>query len=172
MTVRSIIAAAALSLAAAACATAPTPYAPAGGASSYGYSETRIEADRYSVRFDANSSTDNAVSRDYALLRAAELTLRDGYEWFQIVDAMGGDSERGRSGPAVSVGVGGVSGSRGSGLSTGVGITFGGGRSRAQQEPATLEIKMGKGAKPEGVNVYDAQSVVDSVGARAAHATG
>jgi hypothetical protein len=68
----------------AACAT-QTPYGPR-DVSGYGFSETRIEADRYRVSFLGNSLTDRETVETYLLYRAAELTLQNGYDWFEIVD--------------------------------------------------------------------------------------
>jgi hypothetical protein len=69
-----------------ACAT-PTPYAPAGvtRSSSNGYSEQRIEADRWRVAFSGNSMTSRETVETYLLYRAAELTLQQGNDWFAIV---------------------------------------------------------------------------------------
>jgi hypothetical protein len=61
----------------AACEMAPTPYQPA-TASAPGYSEMRIENDRYRVSFSGNSSTPRDVVETYMLYRAAELTLQSG----------------------------------------------------------------------------------------------
>lgn len=66
----------------------PTPYQPAvrGSATSGGYSETRIEPDRWRVNFAGNSMTSRETVEGYLLFRAAELTLQNGYDWFSIVD--------------------------------------------------------------------------------------
>jgi hypothetical protein len=71
----------------AACETA-TPYQPyvPGQATSGGYSETRIEPDRWRVTFAGNSMTKRETVEGYLLFRAAELTLQNGYDWFAIVD--------------------------------------------------------------------------------------
>src|SRR5207247_6272795 len=89
MTKRSVAAAAALVLAAglAACAT-PTPYQPnlPGQQTSGGYSEIRVEPDRWRVSFAGNTLTSRETVEGYLLYRAAELTLQNGYEWFSIED--------------------------------------------------------------------------------------
>jgi hypothetical protein len=66
----------------------PTPYQPKikGSATSGGYSETRIEPDRWRVDFAGNSMTSRERVEGYLLFRAAELTLQNGYDWFSIVD--------------------------------------------------------------------------------------
>ena len=67
------IAAACAVLALAACAT-PTVYAPANpnAASSVGFSEYRIENNRYRVTFQGGSGAPPQLVNDYAFLRAAE----------------------------------------------------------------------------------------------------
>ena len=83
---RLLIAAAAVSaLALSACETA-TPYQPLtrGSATSGGFSERSIEANRWQVSFAGNSLTDRKTVETYLLYRAAELTLAQGYDWFEI----------------------------------------------------------------------------------------
>jgi len=68
----------------AACVT-PTPYQPlqAGAMPTGGYSETHIEDDRWRVSFKGNDETSRGVVETYMLYRAAELTLAQGYDWFE-----------------------------------------------------------------------------------------
>ena len=70
-----------------ACATA-TPYQPniPGQATSGGYSEQRVEANRFRVNFAGNSLTSRETVEGYLLYRAAELTVQEGYDWFSIAD--------------------------------------------------------------------------------------
>lgn len=69
----------------AACAGAP-PYQAAASASSSGYSEQVIEADRYRVRFTGKAGMEKSTVQDYALMRAAELTAENGHDWFEVVN--------------------------------------------------------------------------------------
>jgi len=71
----------------AACETA-TPYQPniPGQATSGGYSEVRLEPDRWRVTFTGNSLTSRETVEAYLLFRSAELTVQQGYDWFNIVD--------------------------------------------------------------------------------------
>lgn len=62
----------------------PPDYAPARSAKSAGYSETQIEQDRYLVSY-RSKNRDIAEARRNALLRAAELTLQNGYDTFELV---------------------------------------------------------------------------------------
>ena len=68
-----------------ACGSTPK-YAPADDVDSYGYYSTQLSENRYRIVYNGRRSTSLNTSRDYALLRAAELTLREGYDWFRIVE--------------------------------------------------------------------------------------
>lgn len=70
-----------------ACVTA-TPYQPlvTGTAQSGGYSETKVEQDRWRVSFTGNSLTPRDTVENYLLYRAAELTLAQGKDWFMMAD--------------------------------------------------------------------------------------
>jgi hypothetical protein len=70
----------------AACAT-PTPYQPyvRGQSTSGGFSEVRVEPDRFRVTFSGNSLTSRETVEAYLLFRAAELTVQNGYDWFSVV---------------------------------------------------------------------------------------
>jgi hypothetical protein len=81
-----IAAAFAGALGAAACESyGPTPYQPGGG-NERGYSETKIENDRYRISFKGNSLTGKETVENYMLYRAAELTLQNGYDTFTIAN--------------------------------------------------------------------------------------
>ena len=82
---RKLIAIAAMAGALAACESGPTPYQP-GGDGDRGYSETRIENDRWRISFKGNSMTDRETVETYMLYRGAELTLQNGYDHFTIVN--------------------------------------------------------------------------------------
>ena len=66
-----------------ACATA-TPYQAAIDGNS-GYSEVKIEDNRFQVEFSGNSLTDRKTVETYLLYRAAELTRLNGYDHFRVV---------------------------------------------------------------------------------------
>ena len=78
--------AAAAALALSACATA-TPYGPAGIDSRYGYSEQRVDADRFRVSFAGNSVT----SREQVEM---SLLLRADLRWSSPRTATTGDDRR------------------------------------------------------------------------------
>lgn len=169
--IRIIVFAAAL-LAVGACATTPPPppYTAASSPTALGYSETQIESNRYFVSYRAPSGADVAVLQDYALLRAAELTLQNGRDWFWV-DRRTTDQAMSSSygGSSVGIGVGGGSWGRSSGASVGVGVNvpLGGGRQSGQRaRGATLEIRFGEGPKPDDANAYDARSTSENIRAR------
>jgi hypothetical protein len=146
--------AAACCLSLAACSS-PSVYAPSTGPHASGFTENRIEADRWRVTYRGGGGASSAQVDDYALLRAAELTLENGYDWFRVenryTEASGG------GGGGLSIGVGGGSWGSHSGVGGGVstGVPLGGGAALA----TTLEISMGKGEKPPARDAYDARSV-------------
>lgn len=71
----------------AACETA-TPYQPLQNnwSSSGGYSDAKLEQNRWRVTFQGNSLTSRQTVENYLLYRAAELTVSQGYDWFETVD--------------------------------------------------------------------------------------
>jgi hypothetical protein len=146
-----------------ACATAPTYFQPASGPQAVGFSEMRIEPGRYRVTFQGGPGAPAAQVQDYALLRAANLALADGYDWFWVVDRA--IRQNGYSGSSLSVGFGGMSFGRHSATAVGVGtgVPLSGGASLV----TTLEVLMGKGPKPAGDDVYDARGVQHAIGGRA-----
>jgi hypothetical protein len=149
---------AALSLAA--CST-PTVYQAATGPNAMGYSEYRIEPGRYRVFFRGGSGASPEQVTDFALVRAADLALSQGYDWFRVgdrnVQAVGGGY-----GPQIGLGVGGASFGRNTATSVGVGTGFnlGGG----PELRASMEVLMGRGPLPPGLDVYDARAVRGSLG--------
>ena len=76
--------AASLILGLAACASNP-PYARAPSPTAQGYSEQMVSQDRWRVRYTGSRSMSPAQVQDYALLRAAQLTLEQGRDWFEVV---------------------------------------------------------------------------------------
>ena len=147
-----------LALVLAACATGPMPYGAAADAEARGYMVQPIETGRYRVSYKA---VDEETARSYALLRAAELTLESGADWFHITNAYT-DEETSRGGGS-SVSIGGSSGSYGRsgvGVGVGVGLPLGGGGKEATH---VLEILTGSGDKPDDANAYDARSVQSSI---------
>jgi hypothetical protein len=146
----------------AACAT-PTHFQPAASGGGVGYSELRIEPGRYRIGFQGGPGAPEAQVQDYALLRAADLALAEGYDWFRVVDRS--VRQTGYGGASIGLGVGGMSFGRHS--ATGVGVSSGFPISGGPSLQASLEVLMGKGPRPPGQDVYDARAVRASIGPRA-----
>lgn len=145
----------------------PTTYKPANDGG-FGYRESQIADNRYRVGFKMRGE-DSLQAMDYALLRAAELTLMAGYDWFVVVDRQN-DKDQGDSRVRADASrervieqdcglLGCTTRSRPS-TEVGVGMKAG---EHAKTE-AILEIQLGKGARPEGEHSYDALEVRANLG--------
>jgi hypothetical protein len=159
-----ILTVAAAGLALSACASL-APYGPQVGPGGQGYVEQRIESNRFRVTYNGVGAPGPVA--DYALLRAAELTLAQGYDWFEVVQRWtdGRLDSAGGLRPSIGVGYGSSSyggrygGYRSSGVGVGVGLNFSG----PSPTSTTLEVVMGDGARPDRPNAYDARGVRDSL---------
>ena len=155
-----------------ACASSPS-YKPAKGANGYGHSSYKIAENRYRVNFNGGRRADYQAARDYALLRAAELTLSNGYDWFQIVDRE--STVREVQEPRVGVGYtqtystyercGLLSCSRSVQPATYTSVSFDS-RSTRDAHHYSIEIVMDKGKLPKDGSAYDADEIVKSIGDR------
>lgn len=145
-------------LLAACAAPGPAAYGPS-QEGRFGYQETQIEQDRYRIVYRGSGGMPPEIVEGYALRRAAELALANGYDWFRVV---GRDLSREQRG-GVSIGAGFGTGSYGrrGGASVGVGGNVGQVGAR-DYFTARIEVLMGAGAAPEGDEVYDAASVLES----------
>lgn len=135
------------------CATPPA-YRAAAAPGQQGFSETRIETNRYRITFQGQSGATAAEVVQLALRRAAELTTGAGAEWFvvdrQDVDALEPSNKPGR----FTLGLGGGGGSFGGGVGAGVGVDL----SPRRGARVDLLIRTGSGAKPEAA--YDARAIL------------
>jgi hypothetical protein len=67
-----------------------TPYQPA-PPRGFGYTEERLDQNKYRVTFRGNALTPRETVEDYLLYRAAELTLQNGFSHFLVI---GRDTEK------------------------------------------------------------------------------
>lgn len=159
--------AAALMLALAACAANPTPYQPE--TDGYGFTQQQIEGDRYRVTFSGNSETSLDTVRNYALYRAAEVTVESGHDYFVVVDQNTERTTTYRGTGSSPFGFG--TGFRGGG-GFGVGVsTF----SAYPDDSYTswVDIVVGDGPKPAGdLKAYDARDVLSQLGPKLVRAPG
>jgi hypothetical protein len=171
MTTRIVLTALFLTLGA--CASTPD-YVAAEDAAGYGYYSQRIEDDRYRVNFNGNRHTSYEETRNYALLRAAELTVAEGYDWFEIVDRESLTTEQAPRAPAARFGyteyayveercglLGCTRRARPSAF-TATSLEFDATRPTTRYMHS-LEIVMGKDELPEGGHAYDAREVMRTV---------
>lgn len=160
-----LIAVAGLGLAA--CASL-APYGAQTSPGGQGYAEQRIESNRYRVTYNGVGAPGPVA--DYALLRAAQLTTSQGYDWFEVTERWtdGRPDSAGGVRPSVGVGYGSSRGSgrygsySGSGVGVGVGLNFSG----PSATSTTLEVVMGNGRRPDRPDAYDARSVESNLGSR------
>jgi len=147
-------------LALTACASL-APYGAQMGPNGQGYSEQRIESNRYRVTYNGVGAAGRVA--DWALVRAADLTTEQGYDWFEVTQSWTDGRPGGAGGLSPSVSIGGGSSRYGgysaSGVGVGVGLNFSG----PQPTSTTLEVVLGRGQKPDRPNVYDARSVQGSI---------
>ncbi len=152
-----------------ACASSPK-YVAADSADDYGHYSRKISENRYRVNFNGNRRANLQDTRDFALLRAAELTLSNGYEWFQIVDRESATTEtrEPRAGFGyerayyVQRSCGLLSCTQTTRPTTYSRMEFDSSRPKTRHSHS-LEIVMGKGEVPEDGNYYDAESVVKTL---------
>lgn len=155
----------------AACASSPR-YVPADNDSDYGHYSHKISENRYRVNFNGNRHTELQETRDYALLRAAELTLARDYEWFQVVDRETATTETVGYEPRTgfsyqrawieerNCGLVGCSRT----VRPATYTTWHVGSERPSEKHShSIEIVMGKDEVPEDGNYYDARAVVNSI---------
>ena len=157
----SMLAVAASALALTACAGL-APYGPSMGPNGQGFSEHRIESDRYRVTYRGVGAPGPVADR--ALLRAAQLTTDQGYDWFEVTQRYidGRPDSAGGVRPSLSVGGGSsryngrYGGFSSSGVGVGVGLNFSG----PSPTQTVLEIRLGRGQRPERAEAYDARDVL------------
>jgi len=179
---KAVVAALAVStLMVAGCAT-ETTYRPATGQgfNRTGYSERRIEPDRFLVSFAGNSVTSRDTVERYLLFHAAELTLQNGYDYFVMANRDTDLQSRTFSTPGFGYGgLGGYWGPSWRYYGRGFGWRswdpwYGGGfgpwgndfdiRTIDRYE-ATAEIVMRRGPIPrDNLRAFNAKAVVDSIG--------
>ena len=146
----------------AACATGPTAYGPA-SAGGLGYGSQKIQNDRFQVSFTGKTPEE---ARTLVLLRAAELTLSNGYDHFKVIGSDTRGDNRNGSPISSSIGVGiGSGGYRGNRTNVGLGI---GVADLAQslsgdRVTASMEIITRNGSVTNDPSIYNAQSIVDSI---------
>ena len=130
-----------------------------------GIYETPITADRVRIVHQGFAGMAPHQVEDAALLRAAERTVQAGYDWFVVDQRYTEVTPPRANGPRISIGGGSTDFGRRSAVGLGAGIGFNLGGTRPPAATSTIEVRMGRGLKPEGA--YDARDVQRTVGPRA-----
>lgn len=158
----------------AACASDKALYVPAPKDGDVGYTESRISADRYRVVFKGESGTPLETVQNYALLRAAEITVAQNYDWFEVAERTSTPlvepSNSARAAVQVSTG---TTRQTSCGL---LGCTTTEAPSapafpqsqlefseREQSYVASIEMLMGEGSHERSADIYDARDVIASI---------
>lgn len=142
-------------------ACSSTVYKEARGPMSMGYSDAPLEDGRYRITFRGR---DFNIAYDFALLRAAEITLAKEHDWFRVTNAFSDEDQDHSHNAHVTVGSR-YGGHRRHGDYWGMGFGFPlneGYRSALH----SIDIQLGKGDRPGDENVYDAASVKATIGPR------
>lgn len=154
----SLIVASALALGA--CASL-APYGPQQAARGQGFSEQRIESNRFRVTYNGVGAPGPVADR--ALFRAAQLTVDQGYDWFEVTQRWIDGRPDSAGGVRPSVSIGASSGRYGGWSTSGVGVGLGFDLSGPQPTSTTLEIVLGRGRRPDRPDAYDARGVQDAI---------
>ncbi|NGY03670.1 CC0125/CC1285 family lipoprotein [Solimonas terrae] len=174
MSVRLLAPAAVLAAALSACASQST-YQPAAQANAVGYTQTALGDGHYRIVYVGDTRTRAETVRDYALLRAADFTLEQGYDWFTVTRQDTEHRDRSTTNlapdfaappqPVVYRSCGLLACT--SSVAYAPGYNDGEGSATTTSERAytsRLEIVLHKGQKPgDNVNAYDARDVARSL---------
>jgi len=143
-----------------------TPYQKSGFGG--GYSDTQLQDDVFSVRFRGNAYTSRATVQKYLLLRCAELTVENGYDYFIILERADTAKHSTYTAPARTTYQGTIqSSSYGRGMlpsyqTYGTATTYGGQTYHFSKPVSECVIKCFKGKKPENMlNAFDANQLRD-----------
>lgn len=77
--------AAILAIGIAACTSAPI-YEAAQDPNDFGYSDQKIEENRYRVTYNGDASTSRSAVENFLLYRMSEITLENGFDYFKVLD--------------------------------------------------------------------------------------
>jgi hypothetical protein len=129
-----------------------------------GYKSMKVQDDVFKVSFRGNASTRSEQTENFVLLRCAEVTLENGYNYFVIIDSNTAIRTSTLTTP-VTANTSGMLMPIGNMASYHAQTTYSGGNTRIYQRPTTTnEIKCFK-EKPENMSaiVYDAKQIRDNL---------
>jgi hypothetical protein len=128
-----------------------------------GYSETQLGENIFRVSFRGNGYTDHEKSADFCLLRAAEVTLENGFRFFIIKNGENGSTYSAMTMPTTSYTTGTVSGN-GNSATFNATITTHSGKTMLVAKPKSNCTILCYEEKPKNIDpVFDAKFVANSI---------
>ena len=124
-----------------------------------GYSETRLDENVFKVSFNGNAYTKREKVSDFTMLRSAELALEHGYTYFAVIDENSYTGHSTYTTPTTSRTTGSVDSYGNINART----TTSGGQTYNYSKPSAENTIVCFKEKPEGVFVYKARFVYDSI---------
>lgn len=137
-----------------------TTYQPQGF--SGGFTETQLDTNVFRVSFRGNGYTSSDRAADFALMRSAELALKNGFTHFVIIDGRSGSSVSSFTTPVQSTTVGSANVYGNTAYGRATTTTVGGQTFMVEKPSSTNTIYCMKG-KPDGVFAYDAAFIARSI---------
>ncbi|AUW07707.1 MULTISPECIES: CC0125/CC1285 family lipoprotein [Vibrio] len=127
-----------------------------------GYSETQLDENVFVVSFEGNGYTSKKKAAAFTMLRSAELTVNNGYQFFAIIDSDSYSTNSTYTTPTTSHSTANVSsfGNFATGTST---TTFSGGQTYAISKPSNTNTIVMFKDRPANVFTYNAKFIVKSL---------
>ena len=127
-----------------------------------GFSETQLDENVFSVSFRGNAYTDRERVADFTLLRSAELTLENGFQYFAIIDANSYTKHSTYTTPTTSHTTASAYGTGNYAYGNATTTTTGGQTYNISKPSASNTIVCFK-EKPESIFTYNAQFIYNNV---------
>ena len=127
-----------------------------------GYSETQLDKNVFNVSFRGNGYTGRERVADFTLLRSAELTLENGFQYFAIIDANSYTSNSTYTTPTTSQTTGSAYGSGNYAYGSATTTTTGGQTYNISKPSSSNTIVCFK-KKPETVFTYNAKFIYKNI---------
>jgi hypothetical protein len=122
-----------------------------------GYSETQLDINVFKVSFRGNRHTDKERVADFTLLRSAELALKNGYQYFAIINSNSHASHSSHTTPITSHTTGSAYDSGGYLTTTTGGQTY------HTSKPSSSNTMVCFKEKPESTFSYNANFIYKSI---------
>ncbi|HHX8443389.1 TPA: CC0125/CC1285 family lipoprotein [Vibrio diabolicus] len=157
MSIKNFLAGATVLLSLGGCATAYQNQGFTGG-----YSETQLDENVFVVNFEGNGYTSKKRASAFTMLRSAELTVNNGYEFFAIIDNDRYTTNSTYTTPATSHTTANAS-SLGNFATGTVTTTFSGSQTYAISKPSSTNTVVMFKERPANVFTYNAKFIVKSL---------